>query len=359
VVAPVSIEARLQVRREAFTLDVDLALPGRGINGLFGPSGCGKTTLLRAIAGLEPDASGTLTVNGETWQSDAVRLPTHCRALGFVFQEASLFAHLDVEANLHYGLKRIPAGQRRIQLNDIVELLGIARLRGRRPHQLSGGERQRVAIARALATSPRLLLMDEPLAALDTPRRHEIMPYLESLHRELSIPVLYVSHAVDEIARLADHLVLLDAGRVTATGDVFTLFARTDLPLAHGDRAAALIQARVGAHDGPYRLTRLDFDGGALTVPGLPHAPGQAVRVRVFARDVSLTLAAQHDTSILNILPVRIETLTPDGEAQLLVRLAAHDTRLLARITRRSADQLGLAPEMDVFAQVKSVAILP
>jgi len=353
-----TVDVRLGLARPGFRLDVDLRLPGKGITGLFGPSGCGKTTLLRAIAGLDRAAEGTVTVNGESWQSERSCIPTHRRALGFVFQEASLFRHLDVGGNLEFGRRRVPTAERRIAVSGVIELLGIGHLLGRRPDQLSGGERQRVAIARALATSPRLLLMDEPLSSLDLPRRQEIMPYLESLHRELAIPVIYVSHAIDEIARLADHLVLLDDGRVSASGQALELFARIDLPLAHDDRSAALVEATVDGHDPTFGLTRLVFPGGEFFVPQRDLAVGTPVRLRVTARDVSLTLARQTETSILNILPARVDEVVAEGTAQMLVKLDAGGVSLLARVTRKSASHLALAPGREVFAQVKSVAIL-
>ena len=348
----------LTVERDRFRLEVDLALPGRGVSAIFGASGCGKTTLLRAIAGLEPDVRGRLRVNGEPWQTERHRLAPHRRPLGFVFQEASLFAHLSVRGNLDYGLRRVPRSQRRVPLDQVIRLLGIDGLLERRPGQLSGGERQRVAIARALATSPRLLLMDEPLSALDQARKNEIMPYLESLHDELAIPVLYVSHAIDEVARLADHLVLLDAGRVTASGDAFALFARTDLPLAHDDYAAALILAIVAGHDDRFGLTELDFDGGRFLVPRRQLAVGTRVRLRIIARDVSLVLDRPERTSILNVIPAVVSEIADAGVAQVLVRLDADGTPMLARITRKSASHLQLRPGLRVFAQVKSVAIL-
>ena len=259
------IHARLSLARPDFTLDVQLALPGHGVTALFGPSGCGKTTCLRALAGLER-ARGSVQVNGEVWQDDATGQwrPTHQRALGYVFQEASLFAHLDVRRNMEYGLRRQPPARRRVSLEQAVELLGLGALLPRMPHTLSGGERQRVAIARALATSPRVLLMDEPLAALDAARKAEVMPYLERLQRSLDIPVLYVSHSSDEVARLASHLVLLQAGRVTAQGPTAELMARLDLPLAHGDAAAALVQGRVLAHDAHDQLLTVAIDGGPV-----------------------------------------------------------------------------------------------
>lgn len=353
-----SIDVALQIARGEFDLSLDLQLPGRGITGVFGPSGCGKTTLLRAIAGLERAARGHVIVNGETWQGQGIDVPTHRRALGFVFQDASLFSHLSVRGNLEFGRRRITNSQQRVTLSDVIELLGISNLLTRRPQQLSGGERQRVAIARALATSPRLLLMDEPLSALDLARKNEIMPYLESLHRELAIPVLYVSHAIGEVARLADHLVLMEHGRAIASGDAVELFARTDLPLAHDEQAAALIEASVEGHDVEFDLTRLVFPGGTLNVPHRDLPTGTAVRLRVIARDVSLTLNRQTETSILNIIPVTIDDISDHGSSQVLVTLDAKGVALLSRITRKSAAQLELSPGRRVYAQIKSVAIL-
>ena len=341
-----------------FTLDVELDLPGRGVTALSGPSGCGKTTCLRAVAGLQRAEPGRIVINGDVWQDAGRFLPTHRRPLGYVFQETRLFPHLDVRRNLEYGLRRVPPAQRRVPLDQAVELLGIGHLLARRPDTLSGGERQRVGIARALATSPRLLLMDEPLASLDPQRKREVLPYLERLHAQLDIPVLYVSHAPDEVAQLADHLVLMDAGRVTASGAAHGLMTRLDLPPAHGDLAAAVIDARVSGHDADYLLTQVEFPGGTLQLPHSGTLAGQAVRVRVQARDVSLTLQPQAGTSVLNILPARVSDLAPDGPAQTMVGLDVGGTRLLARITRKSADALALAPGARVYAQVKGVAIV-
>jgi molybdate transport system ATP-binding protein len=231
----VSIHARFRLPYPAFTLDIDVDLPAGGVTAVFGRSGSGKTTLLRCIAGLEQTLDGSLIVNGETWQDGSYRRPVHQRALGYVFQEARLFPHLSVAANLDFGRRRIAESERRVSLAQVVELLGIAHLLERRPERLSGGERQRVAIARALATSPRLLLMDEPLAALDQARKQEILPYLERLHDELAIPVLYVSHSPDEVARLADHIVLMEDGRAVAQGPLTETLARVDLPLRLGE----------------------------------------------------------------------------------------------------------------------------
>ncbi len=356
------IEARLFIERPGFTLDVDLRLPGRGVSALFGPSGCGKTTCLRALAGLERGAPGRVVVNGEVWQDEGVWRPTYRRALGYVFQEASLFPHLSVRGNIEYGLSRVPPARRRVPLEQAVELLGLAALMERRPATLSGGERQRVAIARALATSPALLLMDEPLAALDAPRKAEVLPYLQRLQRTLDIPLVYVSHSADEVARLAQHLVLLRAGRVVATGATPALMARLDLQdlfTAQGDAAATVVGATVAQHDAADHLTTVHFPGGQLQyVSERAPVPGDAVRLRVQARDVSLALAPPSGTSILNIVPARVTALREDGPGQALVALDAAGTPLLARITQRSAAMLALAPGLPVFAQIKGVALL-
>ena len=368
-IQPMGIKARLKVVRPStgdhgFKLDVDLNLPGRQVSALFGPSGSGKTTCLRAIAGLDRAADGYVEVNGEVWQDDTndIFVPTHQRALGYVFQDAALFAHLSVAKNLNYGRLRVPVTPQRVPLEQVVELLGLASLMSRQPGTLSGGERQRVAIARALATSPKLMLMDEPLASLDVKRKAEILPYLETLRDQLHIPILYVSHASDEVARLADHLVLLDAGHVTDSGATGDLMTRLDLSLAHGDAASAIVHATISDHEPAYHLTLANFPGGRLSVPQQMRAVGQPLRIRIQARDVSLTLAPQTDTSILNILPVRVTAISDDSPGQVMVRLDATGTPLLARITRKSADTLGLASALAcgrvVYAQVKGVAIL-
>ena len=343
-----------------FVLDADLTLPAKGVTALFGPSGSGKTTLLRCVAGLAR-AAGRVDINGECWQDDARRifLPTHQRPLGYVFQEASLFAHLSVQANLEFGLKRIPAAERKVGWDAAMDLLGIGHLLARGTDTLSGGERQRVAIARALLTSPRLLLMDEPLAALDAKRKQEILPYLERLHDELAIPILYVSHSPDEVARLADHLVLLDQGRVTASGPTAEFLARLDLPLALDEDAAVLVETQVVGHDDAYHLTRLAFPGGSVTVNRKALAVGARARIKIQARDVSIALTGDNRSSIVNRLPARIRSFGDAAHpAQCLVSLDACGTPLLARITRLSRDQLGLREGMSVVAQIKSVALL-
>ena len=354
------IHARFRLDYPGFSLAIDLDLAGRGVTALFGPSGSGKTSCLRAIAGLERAAQGYVSVHDEIWQDDSKDLfvPVHRRALGYVFQDANLLTHLTVAQNLAFGMTRVPQAQRRVSLDQAVALLGIAGLMDRRPATLSGGERQRVAIARALATSPRILLMDEPLAALDARRKADILPYLEKLHAELDIPVLYVSHALDEVARLADHLVLLEAGRVTASGPTSELMTRLDLPLAHGDCAGAVLTATVISHDPADHLTTASFCGGHLSVPMQDANIGSPLKIRVQARDVSLTLDRQTGTSIINILNATVTALSPDSPGQEMVALDAGGCPLLARVTTRSVHTLGLTPGRALYAQIKGVAIL-
>jgi molybdate transport system ATP-binding protein len=356
------IAAQLRLVRSDFTLDVALALPESGISALFGPSGCGKTTVLRALAGLDR-AAGRIAIGSEVWQDDASGrfVPTHRRALGYVIQEAALFPHLDVRRNLDYGRRRIASAERRIALDQVVELLGIGHLLGRRPATLSGGERQRVAIARALATSPRLLLMDEPLAALDAQRKAELLPYLERLHDELAIPIVYVSHAIDEVARLADHLVLMEAGRAVAAGPLADMLARLDLPLPLGEDAGVVLEGVVGERDAQWQLARLDVDAEGCSLWARDHGLplGQRVRLRVLARDVSLTRALQAGTSIGNQLHATVEAIADDTHPALaLVRVRVGSAPLVARLTRRSAHALELAVGMGVWAQVKTVALM-
>jgi molybdate transport system ATP-binding protein len=300
------------------------------------------------------------------WQDDSCRifLPTHRRPLAYVIQEAALFPHLSVQGNLDYGLRRTPVAQRRIALDQAVELLGIAPLLGRRSTALSGGERQRVAIARALVTSPQLLLMDEPLAALDAARKAEILPYLEGLNAALAIPIVYVSHAIAEVARLADHLVLLDQGRVVAQGPLAEVLARIDLPQSLGEDAGVVLDGVVGERDASWHLARLDVDGPScgLWARDAGLAVGRRVRLRVLARDVSLTRAPQTGTSIANQLRGAVEAIADDrhpGLALVRVRVGPKGTvPLVARLTRRSAHALGLSPGMPVWAQVKTVALM-
>lgn len=354
-----AIEARLALAYPGFSLDVDIRLPGAGFSALFGPSASGKTSCLRAIAGLQR-ARGCLCIGGEVWQDDArgIFVPPHRRALGMVFQQAALFAHLSVRGNLEFARRRVPAGERRVDFDQVLALLDLAPLLERRPERLSGGEAQRVAIGRALVASPRLLLLDEPLASLDLPRRAELMACLQKLQSELAIPAIYVSHAPEEVAQLTRHTVLLEAGRVRASGPTAELLTRLDLPLAHGDSAQAALDVEVSAYHTHDRIACVTFDGGELLLPSADAAPGTRRVVRVMARDVSLTLSRHADTSILNILPVTVLGVADDTPGHVMVRLGTgRSTTLLARITRRSADALALRPGLPVQAQIKGAAI--
>jgi len=368
------IEARLHLQRPGFELSLDAHLPATGVTALFGPSGCGKTTVLRAIAGLER-AAGRVVVAGEVWQDDSTGrwVPPHRRALGYVIQEAALFPHLDVNQNLQYGLRRVPAAQRQVPLDQVVELLGIGHLMQRRTTTLSGGERQRVAIARALATSPRLLLMDEPLAALDAARKAEVLPYLDRLQASLRIPVLYVSHSLEEVARLADHLVLMAAGKALAIGPLSDVLSRVDLPQAFGDEAGVVLQARVTERDPSWQLVRLALQGSACTLWARDqgHALQQPVRLRLLARDVGLAISPQSGSSIGNQLPGTVVVMAPDQHPALMlvkVQLQAQagppggaddqPPAVLARLTRRSVQELGLQVGTSVWVLVKMVALM-
>ena len=352
-----SIVTQFRLAFPGFTLEVDLDLPGRGVTALFGESGCGKTTLLRCIAGLERGA-GRLEVNGELWQDENRFMPTHRRALGYVFQDARLFAHLDVRSNLDYGMRRsaVPVPFDR---DAVVELLGLGRLLDRLPEQLSGGEQQRVAIARALLAAPRLLLMDEPLASLDHARKQEILPYLERLRDELEIPVIYVSHAADEVTRLADHLVVMSGGRAVAQGPLAETLARIDLPIRLGEDAGAVFAATVVERDAEWHLARVEFDGGELWVRDSGVPVGRRVRVRILARDVSIANSRHDDVSIMNLLPATVVAHAgEDHPSAVLVQLRVGTEKLLARLTRRSAQRLDLAPGREVWVQIKAVALI-
>lgn len=352
-----SIQARFKLDWPGFSLDVDLSLPGRGVTALFGPSGCGKTTLLRSIAGLERPPKGFLQVNGEVWQDDSIWLPTHRRPLAYVFQESSLFPHLSVMGNLQYGRQRTsPANA--FDLSQIIELLGIEALLPRKPDALSGGERQRVAIARALAVNPRLLLMDEPLAALDMQRKQEILPYLERMQKTLDIPIIYVTHAPDEVAQLAEHVVMLEHGKVTASGSLHDTLSRVDLPLRLGDDLGVIIDARVSEIDKQWHLARLDFADGACWTRDQGLALQDTARLHILARDVSIAREKPAQSSIQNILAGRIDRcVDDDAPGSVIVRVLIGETPLLARITARAVAELALKPGDTVWVQVKSVAL--
>lgn len=344
--------------RSHFTLEARLQLPTQGVTALFGRSGSGKTTLLRLIAGLEFQLGSHLLFRAEVWQNHKIFVPTHRRSLGYVFQEASLFPHLRVRNNLEYGYRRIPVGERQIHPDQVIDLLGIEALLERYPDELSGGQRQRVAIGRALLTSPKLLLMDEPMASLDATSKAEILPFLERLKEQLALPIIYVSHSIEEVTRLADHLVLLEQGQVIAQGDLQSLLTDPELPFLQTDTASTVLHARVKQAHSDDQLSQLDIAGQPLFISRCGLRDGQATRVRVLARDVVLALSPPSEISLVNCLETRVIDLQPDSApSQLLVRLSLGEQTMLARISRRSARHLGLRENQRVYALVKGVAM--
>jgi molybdate transport system ATP-binding protein len=353
-----AIQIRYALQHDDFALDVDFDLPLRGIIGVFGASGAGKTSLLRCIAGLERPSTGKLVVAGDVWQDDASNVwrEVHERNVGYVFQEPRLFAHLDVRGNIEYGLRR-RGHNGTPDIDHVVGLLGLERLLGRKPDQLSGGEAQRVAIARALLCAPKFVLMDEPLASLDQARKGEILPFLDRLHAESDVPVIYVSHNIDEVCRLCDHLVVMDMGRVVADGDLQSVLVRIDLPILAGEEAGSVIQGVVDAFDENDELTQLHCAGGDIWVPGRAGHEGATVRLRIRANDVSLCRTRPETSTILNIVPAVVDALESENGSSVLVRLAIGGDRVVARVTRRSIRELGLQEGDDIFAQIKSVAV--
>ena len=356
-----SIELSLTLTRggeAAFELSVALTLPSSGTTVIFGPSGGGKTTILRAIAGLEPDVKGHIRINQQTWQAPGIFVPAHQRRVGFVFQHSALLPHLSVEQNLRYGWQRV--GGTAAEFAQCVEQLDLAPLLQRAIGQLSGGERQRVALGRALLTRPDILLLDEPLAALDAARRSEILGYLERLKQTTTIPLLYVTHAVDEMSRLADYLVLMKGGRVRQAGPALEVMNHPDAPLALRDDAGVVVQATVEQRDAHGLLT-LQSPMGTLYAHGPAHAPSDRLRVRIHARDVSLALSHHSDTSMLNILPVTVLALRDGAGGQALIELSTGnqpEQRLLAKISYASVARLNIKPGLALWAQIKAVALL-
>jgi molybdate transport system ATP-binding protein len=357
--AMATLELDVALDYPGFGLRFAAALPLVGITGLFGPSGCGKSTLLRIIAGLERNARGRVAFDGEAWQEGAGGrfVPPHRRGVGYVFQETRLFPHLTVAGNLGYADRRSRHAGNAIRMTDVIEALDLQPLLERRTTGLSGGERQRVAIARTLLSRPRLLLMDEPLAALDYRRKGEILPYIERLPSTFGLPMVYVTHAIDEVSRLAERLILMAAGAKTAVGPTADLLNRLDLQPATGRfEAGSMVTAQVIEHDPAFRLTRLEFEGQNLLMPAADLAPGERVQLRIRARDVALATTRPTGISIRNIFEGTIAeiVLEPDTAfAETLVAIGG--ARLRARITRAAVAELGLAPGSPVFALVKSV----
>lgn len=352
------LDVDIGLERGSFSIAVRFAADA-GVTVLFGRSGAGKTSVLYALAGLLKPQRGRIEVGGRALfdASRGVDVPPHRRRVGFVFQEARLLPHLSVRQNLLYGHRLIAPEQRRIGLARVVELLGIGELLGRGTAALSGGERQRVAIGRALLANPELLLMDEPLASLDNARRAEILQYIERLRDELRVPIVYVSHALEEVVRLADTLVLMERGAAIASGPAHEVLGMPELrSLGSGLEAGALIEARVEAYDPDYDLTTLEFAGGSLQAIGVDALLGERVRVRIRARDVAIALSPPADCSVLNVLPATIAGIEPQGE-QVDVRLRVGESSIKARITRLSCERLGLHAGQRVYGLIKSVSL--
>jgi molybdate transport system ATP-binding protein len=353
------LEVDIEHKLGAFELDIHFR-SGRGLTALFGRSGAGKTSVVNAIAGLLRPGRGRIVVDGVVILDTerGIGAPAHRRRVGYVFQEGRLFPHLTVRQNLQFGRWFVPGLAPAVQLDYVVDLLGIGALLDRRPGRLSGGEKQRVAIGRALLAGPRLLLMDEPLASLDARRKDEILPYIERLRDQASVPIVYVSHAVAEVTRLASTIVLISDGRVRAVGPLQEVMGRAELyPMAGRFEAGAVLAVSVAAHDARWGLTELAGAFGKLTVPRLNAPIGAALRVRIRARDVILAATPPIGISALNVLAGRVEAVVPIEDAAFEVQLRLGDERLLARVTRRSGAALGLVPGREVFAVIKTVAV--
>jgi molybdate transport system ATP-binding protein len=354
-----SIDLSVTSRRGHFTLSVSCTVPDKGISAIFGKSGCGKTSLLRCIAGLDTNCCGRIRIGDECWQDDQTKrfVPPYRRAIGYVFQDAMLFGHMNVEKNLRYGWMRVPPDARRTGFDDIVGLLGLAPFLERSPSTLSGGERQRVALGRTVLTSPRLLLLDEPVSALDRKSKDEVVQVIERVRDELGIPILYVSHSAEEVSRLADHLLVMEGGGISMAGPMKEMRTNPRCPLTHGSDAGVTVAATVTGHDREYCLTNLSCGEGSLAVALRDDKPGRTVRIGIKARDVAISLSRPVDSSVLNSLPVLVTQVADDGPAHALVCLTSGDTQLVAHITRKSARSLQLAPGKRVYANIKTVAI--
>ena len=353
------IELRFRKRLGALELDVDVELPAQGISALFGRSGAGKTSLITAVAGIVTPDDGVIRVGDRVFfdRARGVDLALEQRGIGYVFQDARLFPHLNVAGNLRYGLKRA-RGTQAVDWTSVIDVLGLAHLLDRRPHHLSGGERQRVALGRALLRQPALLLMDEPLASLDAPRKAEVLPYIERLAHEFDLPVLYVSHSIDEVTRLARHLVIVSEGRTVASGELAHIMSLPEhSPLVGRYEAGAVIDCAVAQHDDRYGMTTLHFADGQIRVPRVDLATGTPVRVRIRARDVALVLTQPVDVSITNQLAGHVLSMTPREGPYVDVAVDLGSTSIRALITRESCDRLQLAIGTRVWAMVKSVAL--
>ena len=351
--------SRTENQNRNFRLDLELYLPGCGITTVFGESGSGKTTFLRCLAGLEKDANGIVTMKTEIWQNDQIFLQTNLRHVGYVFQEPSLFPHLTIQGNIQFGVKRRGQIIDSENFDEIVELLDLRDLLDDYPNQLSGGEKQRAAIAQAILAKPKLLLMDEPLAALDINRKREFLPYLEAIREKLKTPVIYVTHSMEEVARLSDYLVIMREGRAVASGTLSDVLGDSNLPTYLGEEAGVVIESEIVERDTDWHLIRAEFTGGELWVKDTGERLGKKIRIRILARDVSLALGDYSETSIINRLRTTVDHIGSDTDAaMLIVTLSCGETKLISRISKRSADHLDIKVGKEVWSQIKGVAIL-
>lgn len=344
---------------DRFQLDIDTCLPTDGVNVIMGRSGSGKSTFLRCLAGLDRP-TGYISVNDLVWQDNGTFVPAHKRPIGFVFQDSYLLPHLSVLGNLKYAMKRCsPSEREKISLDHALSVLGIEELLERRPSELSGGEKQRVAIARALMVQPRILLMDEPLSSLDVQKKNEIIPYLSSLRAEFNLPIIYVTHSMTEVVKLADYVLMLDEGKIAGTGSVTEVFSNLDFTSYLGDQSGVVIKAKVSETHPDWGLAAINYQGEKLWVQGKHLKPNDDIRLRILAKDISITLSHSDDSSILNIIPANVEEIVESfNDSTTLLRLKVGSEYFVSFITRRSLNKLGLTSGMKVWAQIKSVAIL-
>ncbi len=353
-----SLKLNIHLQKGDFTLQADLELPGDRLVAISGPSGCGKSTLVRAIAGLERAEGNQVSFNDNIWQKDGFWQPPHLRGVAMVFQKPALFTHLNVEKNLRYGWKRRDNNRPGLSIHEAAELLEITGMLKRDTFSLSGGEAQRVAIARALVSNPSLLIMDEPLSALDEQSKQKILPYLEQIHRSLQLPVLYISHALEELARLADHILLMENGTVLHSAPAQIILSDPECGLALHRHAQTIFEGEILSYDPASEICTLNTEAGKLYLTSDPIMDGIKVRVRIKARDISISLHQLEDTSVLNFLPATVKSITSIPGGQCLVSLEAGDAPLLSRISRHSAQRLKLRRGLKVFAQIKSAALL-